>query len=250
LNPYDRLYSQFNMREWPFGYPKYYMMWRWDHIKPRLAAYVQQPGRVLDLGGGTGVSFYYLPSFIRRSQYINLDYSSEMLQYWDGNRVQGIGETLPFESDTFDCVICSEVLEHVTNKQYVLEEATRVLRAGGLLLLSTPRTGWWEDVMANPWTRLLIHLHDSKPGKAFRRVFRSTRINVRRTSGVVDEPSGEKWLAEQIEAAGCQVIEQCRADPHLGHRFIGKLWRWIFDRMLDPDRFGHVTIVVAQKRAQ
>lgn len=47
---------------------------------------------------------------------------------------------LPFPDGSFDCVIASEVLEHVHDDQAVLQELTRVLRPGGTLAVSVPRT--------------------------------------------------------------------------------------------------------------
>jgi len=53
--------------------------------------------------------------------------------------VRGNGLALPFADDSFDAVICSEVLEHVPDYEAVLEEIRRVLRPGGLLAVSVPR---------------------------------------------------------------------------------------------------------------
>jgi SAM-dependent methyltransferase len=45
--------------------------------------------------------------------------------------------TLPVEDDSFDAVLSSQVLEHVTDPAVYLRECHRVLRPGGRLLLST-----------------------------------------------------------------------------------------------------------------
>ncbi len=49
------------------------------------------------------------------------------------------GKNLPFENETFDKVICSEVLEHVPNYRDVLGEIVRVLKTGGVFAASVPR---------------------------------------------------------------------------------------------------------------
>ena len=49
------------------------------------------------------------------------------------------GEHLPFMDQTFDKVICSEVLEHIPNYQAVIAEISRVLKAGGIAAISVPR---------------------------------------------------------------------------------------------------------------
>lgn len=51
-------------------------------------------------------------------------------------------EKLPFNDEEFDIVLSSQVLEHVENVNFYLSECRRVLRKGGLLILSTH--GTWQ----------------------------------------------------------------------------------------------------------
>ena len=46
---------------------------------------------------------------------------------------------LPFDNASFDCVICSEVLEHIPEHQKALKELVRVLKPRGNLVVSVPR---------------------------------------------------------------------------------------------------------------
>ncbi|MHB1088810.1 MAG: class I SAM-dependent methyltransferase [Acidimicrobiales bacterium] len=55
--------------------------------------------------------------------------------------VQGDALHLPFADGTFDRVICSEVLEHITDDEGAMRELTRVLRAGGTMAITVPRFG-------------------------------------------------------------------------------------------------------------
>ena len=48
-------------------------------------------------------------------------------------------KNLPFQDNTFDSVICSEVLEHVHDYKSVLLEISRVLKDGGIAGISVPR---------------------------------------------------------------------------------------------------------------
>lgn len=52
---------------------------------------------------------------------------------------------LPFEDDSFDKVICSEVLEHIPDFQGVLKELSRVVKPDGVIAISVPRF-WPEDI--------------------------------------------------------------------------------------------------------
>ena len=53
----------------------------------------------------------------------------------------GVGDinTLPFKDESYDAVICSEVLEHVDSPEDSIKELIRVLKPGGVLALSVPR---------------------------------------------------------------------------------------------------------------
>jgi SAM-dependent methyltransferase len=55
--------------------------------------------------------------------------------------VQGDTFHLPFADRSFDCVIASEVLEHLPDDGAAIAEMSRVLRSGGLLAVSVPRFG-------------------------------------------------------------------------------------------------------------
>jgi SAM-dependent methyltransferase len=65
------------------------------------------------------------------------------------NLQEGGAAALPFPKETFDCVTCIEVLEHVPPAEWIgaLQEMRRVLVPGGRLILRTPHAGLfaWLD---------------------------------------------------------------------------------------------------------
>ena len=86
---------------------------------------------------------------------------------------------LPFADNTFDKVICSEVLEHIPDYLGALAEIERVLKPGGLFCASVPRTWpekicWWlsEGYYNVPGGHLRIfrsrELRDDIEGLGFR----------------------------------------------------------------------------------
>jgi SAM-dependent methyltransferase len=114
-----------------------------------------RPGsRVLDLGCGTGrhtSAVARLKQVIAIGLDINLADAREAkkrLLYEQELGVQGGGvwgilvadvTALPFKDNAFDCVICSEVLEHVPRQDSAIHEATRIVRPGKDLVISVPR---------------------------------------------------------------------------------------------------------------
>lgn len=49
----------------------------------------------------------------------------------------------PYRDNTFDIVIASHVIEHVLNPDFLILEAKRVLKRGGLLIIGTPNLAAW-----------------------------------------------------------------------------------------------------------
>ena len=59
--------------------------------------------------------------------------------------VRGDGYRLPFADGAFDCVIASEVLEHLDDDDEALAEIRRVLKPDGTFALSVPR--WFPELV-------------------------------------------------------------------------------------------------------
>lgn len=60
---------------------------------------------------------------------------------------------LSFKDHTFDKVIMTEVLEHLEDEEIILQEIKRVLKKSGLLMLSVPRTRWYNLFSPITWVQ-------------------------------------------------------------------------------------------------
>jgi SAM-dependent methyltransferase len=116
---------------------------------------VREGDLLLDMGCGAGRHAF--ESYRRGARVVAFDYSAAELKdvgaLFTAMREAGEAGTepgalaattngdalrLPFPDDTFDRVIASEVLEHVTDDQVALDEVFRVLKPGGTLAATVP----------------------------------------------------------------------------------------------------------------
>lgn len=98
---------------------------------------------VLDLGCGTGVIASELAQW---SHPVGLDMSPQALAYCRQRGVEDLvlanGEALPIRSDSVDAVLALDIFEHIQDDRAAFAEAFRVLRPGGVLVLSVPAFRW------------------------------------------------------------------------------------------------------------
>src|SRR5919201_1263767 len=96
--------------------------------------------RILDVGCG---SSRILGS---NRSIVGLDIQLHKLRYsrrYGNQLVHGSIFELPFADGSFDCVICSEVIEHIAPDDRAFDELRRVLAPGGRLILGTPDYDRW-----------------------------------------------------------------------------------------------------------
>ena len=96
----------------------------------------------------------------------------------------GSAYSLPFESDSFDLIVCSEVLEHLHEYNDAIKEIHRVLKPGGKFYASVPAS-WPEKIC---WH--LSKEYQNQPGGHLR-IFNQNNL--------VDEIEGEgfKFLSSE-----------------------------------------------------
>lgn len=102
--------------------------------------------RILDAGCGEGYIDRLILDEIDNVQIVGLEYTEEAIEiaksvnpqteYINGDICQ-----IPFEDDSFDYVICTEVLEHLSEPKKALEELIRVSK--GKLLITVPHEPWF-----------------------------------------------------------------------------------------------------------
>lgn len=99
--------------------------------------------RILDVACGTGYGSKMLID-AGAGDVLGVDISGEALRFavktYRITTVQANATILPINNSEFDLAVSFETIEHVTDAQDFLREINRVLRPGGVLLLSTPNS--------------------------------------------------------------------------------------------------------------
>ncbi len=111
----------------------------------RLELLRAPPAAVLDLGAGTGLAARELKRCFRRATVTAADIAAPMLEvarrhsrFWRPLRcVQADARSLPFAAASFDLVFSNLMLQWLAPPDAALAEMRRVLKPGGLLLLSS-----------------------------------------------------------------------------------------------------------------
>ncbi len=99
--------------------------------------------KMLDAGCGTGVYSFSLRN--RGKEIIGVDIDKQKINYVkDVNRFNNLKfeagdlRKLKFKKEEFDLIICSDVIEHITEDKKAFSELGRVLKRGGLLKVTVP----------------------------------------------------------------------------------------------------------------
>ena len=92
---------------------------------------------ILDVGCGIGT---YVKRFRDFSPHVyGIDVSAKRVaESTMPNLVAAAGEALPFRDEAFDVLVFNEVIEHVVDDRQTIEDALRVLRPGGHIVIYAP----------------------------------------------------------------------------------------------------------------
>lgn len=102
---------------------------------------------MLDVGCGTGINYSVMSKY---GTVISTDFAEEALTF---SKTRGVGElvrssieTLPFKQASFEVITALDVLEHVDDDLKALDDLRRIMKDGGLLVITVPAYGFlWSE---------------------------------------------------------------------------------------------------------
>lgn len=126
-----------------------------DFVKQRFAEglelvgyfaskYGDRPLRILDLGAGAGGVAIALSSEPRyRVTAVDVVMNPDLVELRAEDYAIASADALPFADESFDAVLCLETIEHLPKPKAAAREMMRVLKSGGLVMITTPARCRW-----------------------------------------------------------------------------------------------------------
>lgn len=132
------------------------------------------PKKILDVGCASGWFLSKLWEEYPKASYAGVDVHKKAIDYGK-KRYKNLklicadAHSLPFPNESFDVVICTEVLEHVKNPEKVLREIKRVLTKDGIAIIEMDSGNllfraiwyWWVHLRRGVWRDSHIHTFDT-----------------------------------------------------------------------------------------
>jgi len=149
-----------------------------EHVDKRVHQTIfslikKKSGRVLDVGCGRAwVAQHLCPqNYDVVSMDISLENTSRALKtYPFDNHTAVVADafSLPFNENVFDVIIAAEIVEHVADPKVFIRKLMRVLKPGGLLIVTTPykeKIRYSLCVHCNRLTPMHAHIHSFDENK-------------------------------------------------------------------------------------
>lgn len=172
--------------------------------------------KILNVWSRTGEAIPYIRKLCPDAEIFNLEASPEFIKkarekFPKENFKETNLDKFPFENNSFDCVMSLETLEHAPEPSLFLEECHRVLKPGGLLIMSLPPK---TAELPLRLYELFFKNHGEGPhnflsSKAVKKMIKDAGMDLIIHKGTLLVPVGPVWLKN----LGEKIIEKCQKTP-------------------------------------
>lgn len=146
-----------------------------DNVVSSVRSTNKNPQNILDVGCASG---WFLSELIKKfpdAKGVGIDVYKEAIdfgkkKYKNLTLIKADAHKIPLRSNTFDIIVCCEVLEHVENPEKVIAEMRRLLKKDGTLIVEIDTGNWlfrlvwyfWTNLRKGVWRDSHIHLFDTE----------------------------------------------------------------------------------------
>lgn len=132
-----------NIEEYAIAHPK--------ELPAKISPYIlkqlenlKQGSKILDIGCAEGATIKYLHSLYgKKFNYVGVDLSKERISVAKSKNIPNAqfivsnGEDIPLNDHDYNCVLCSQLLEHVEDENQLISEIHRLLKKSGIFQIDT-----------------------------------------------------------------------------------------------------------------
>lgn len=222
----------------------------WLAVKSILNKHI--PGQVLDLGAGRGISSY---AFAKEgcsvtslepdsSQIVGTQAIQSLINstYTPIKIVQEYGETLPFADNTFDIVYGRAVLHHAHNLKTLSQEVARVLKLGGVFLVTrehviSKKSDLPKFLESHP-LHFLYGGENAYLGREYKDAITTAGLNLEKVLASYESvinyaPQTQKEFQEKIASVMAPIISQKLANKVTSNQQMQKFFGWLASRIIN-----------------
>jgi ubiquinone/menaquinone biosynthesis C-methylase UbiE len=144
--------------------------------------------KILDIGCAEGLTIKSLYEIWgSKYTYYGVDLSktrikkAKNLEIPNSKFIASSGESTPFEDSFLDCILCSQVLEHVDNPNGLLAEIYRLLKSGGIFEVDTVykrKWAWYFYRAPIGWALDPTHLREYTSLSEVENLFKRNKLQV------------------------------------------------------------------------
>lgn len=177
-------YYDFNISS---AYTRFFASEEWNEVRSLISTFTPPSNCALDLGAGNGIGSFAL--YRDGYKVISLEPDPSELTGHGAltkfknntdvpiNCISGIGESLPFKSQSFGLVYCRQVLHHATNLQQMMKEIHRVLLPGGIFIATREHIIDDEESLVTFLNNHPLHNYTHSEGAFTLETYRNSLIN-------------------------------------------------------------------------